>query len=99
MLKKCVVSKLNIFINVSKNHIFGEFCSKIRKERNLLLLMLVFKTQYCMTCSCTLITQTTCPGKARPALFHVDNKMIRNEKKTKAMLATGQWIEKRMNNQ
>ena len=34
-----------------------------------------------------------------PALFHVDNKMILNETKTKAMLATGKWIQKRMNNQ
>ena len=35
----------------------------------------------------------------RPASFHVDNKMILNKTKTKAMLATGKWIEKRMNNQ
>ena len=37
--------------------------------------------------------------RVRPALFRVDNKMIFNKTKSKAMLATGKWIEKRMNNQ
>ena len=85
-------------VNVTKNHV-GEFCSKIRKEKKSVAIVVSFQNTVLHDIFLYYTDYSNYLPRVRPALFHVDNNMILNETKTKAMLATGKWIEKRMNNQ
>ena len=86
--EKCVVSKLNIIISqCSKNHV-GEFCSKIRKEKKSVAIVVTFYNTVLHDIFLYYNDYSNYLPRVRPALFHVDNKMILNETKTKAMVAT-----------
>ena len=80
MIKKCVVSKLNITISqcFSKNHI-GEFCSKIRKEKKSFAIVVSFQNTVLHDIFLYYNDYSNYLPRVRPALFHVDNKMILNE--------------------
>ena len=75
------------------------FCSKIRKEKKFVTIVFSFQNTVLHDIFLYYTDYSNYLPRVTPALFHVDNKMIPNETKTKAMLATGKWIEKRINNQ
>ena len=73
------------------------FQNKIRKEKKSVAIVVTFQNTVLYDIFLYYTDYSNYPPRVIwPALFHVSNKMILNETKTKAMLAIGKWTEKRM---
>ena len=66
-------------MNVSKNHV-DEFCRKIRKEKKSVAIVVSFQNTVLHDLFLVCYTDYShYLPRVRPALFHVENKMILNE--------------------